>query len=95
MDQILDKDAIIILFQNYSPINSNEEARRKELDRQLNYFHHHNKSDKVILLSIGDLFDTLMWNNQFALIDDTGLPNKEGSNLIAGALFEIVRPYIY
>lgn len=95
LDQIVDKDAAIILFQNYSTNLKDEEARRKELDKQLSYFQDHNKSDRVTLLSIGDLFNTLMGGDYPALIDESGLPTADGSDIIARALFEIVRPYIY
>ena len=95
IDRIIHKDAVIIVFQNYSAITSNENARRKQMDKQLDYFQHHHQSDKVILLPIGDLFNQLITSDQYGLVDDLGKPTIEGSNIIANALYEIVRPYIY
>jgi len=95
IDQVIDKDAVIILFQNFSKNISDENARRKELDKQLNYYQQHNKSEKVILLSIGDFFDIFSFSDPSMVLDKTGKPTKEGSDMIAQALFEIVRPYIY
>jgi hypothetical protein len=95
IDQIIDKDAVIIVFQNYSTITSNENDRRKELDQQLHYFQHHNKSEKVTLMEIGSLFDKLTLDDPTGLFDSSGNPTKDGSDIIASTLYEIVRPYIY
>lgn len=95
IDKSIDRDAVIILFQNYSKNISDENARRKELDKQLNYYQQHNQSEKVTLLAIGDFFDIFSSSDPSRVIDKTGNPTKEGSDMIASGLFEIVRPYIY
>jgi hypothetical protein len=94
IDHIIDRDAVIIVFQNYSTITSNEAARRKQMDKQLDYFQRHHQSDKVVLLPIGDLFNQLV-ANQSSIVDDSGNPTKEGSDIIASVLYEKIRPYIY
>ena len=95
IDQIIDNDGIIVLFQNYSKNRHNETARKKELDRQDDYFDQHNKSEKVILMPVGDYFDMLTGKDPTSVVDKNGNPTPKGSEIIAQALFEIVRPYIY
>ena len=94
IDHVIGDDAIIILFQNYST-NTNLAAREKELEKQLNYFEQHNRSEKVTLLQVGDVFDMFMDQDPSKVLDRSGLPTMQGSEYIAMALFEIIRPYIY
>ena len=94
VDQVIGEDAIIILFQNYSA-NTNPAAREKDLEKQLNFFEQHNKSEKVTLLSVGEVFYMFMENDPSEVLDRSGLPTAKGSEYIAMALLEIIRPYIY
>jgi len=94
IDELIGDEAIIILFQNYST-NTNHATREKELEKQHNYFEQHNKSDKVVLLPVGEVFDIFMDQDPSKILDRSGLPTMQGSEYIAMALFEIIRPYIY
>lgn len=94
VDRSMDKDAIIILFQNYKNIIWNEDVRRKELDKEYAYFKAANKSKKVALLPIGDLFDLMMKDDSAAgLLDNSNHPTKAGSDIIAAQLAELVLYY--
>ncbi|MBC7885106.1 MAG: hypothetical protein H7X99_06505 [Saprospiraceae bacterium] len=91
IDKNTGKDVAIIVFQPYKNITWNEEVRKKELVKEYEYFNSHNKSEKVVLLPIGDLFDLQMkYDDRVKLLDSTNHPTTYGSKLIAEMLGELV-----
>ncbi len=86
---------LIIVFQSFKNITRNEEVRKKELVKEYEYFNSHNKSVKVVLLPIGDLFDLQMkYDGRVELLYSTNHPTTYGSKLLAEMLGKLVMEFM-